>query len=131
MPDNLTIEQPASLRAGPDSRGHFGPFGGRYVAETLMPLILELETAYRAAQADPAFRAELEWLLKHYVGRPSPLYFAEKLTAKLVVDWLAPMARANRREFEALAALVARDCASRLNEGDEGARKADELPLSQ
>ncbi|WP_374386643.1 tryptophan synthase subunit beta [Sandaracinobacter sp.] len=83
MPDNLTIEQPASLRAGPDSRGHFGPFGGRYVAETLMPLILELETAYRAAQADPAFRAELEWLLKHYVGRPSPLYFAEKLTAKL------------------------------------------------
>ena len=83
MPDNLTIEQPASLRAGPDSRGHFGPFGGRYVAETLMPLILELETAYRAAQADPAFRAELDWLLKHYVGRPSPLYFAEKLTAKL------------------------------------------------
>jgi tryptophan synthase beta chain len=83
VPDNLTIEQPASLRAGPDSRGHFGPFGGRYVAETLMPLILELETAYRAAQADPAFRAELDWLLKHYVGRPSPLYFAEKLTAKL------------------------------------------------
>ena len=83
MPDNLTIEQPASLRAGPDSRGHFGPFGGRYVAETLMPLILELEKAYRAAQADPAFRAELDWLLKHYVGRPSPMYFAEKLTAKL------------------------------------------------
>ena len=83
MPDNLTIEQPASLRAGPDSRGHFGQFGGRYVAETLMPLILELEKAYRAAQADPAFRAELDWLLKHYVGRPSPMYFAEKLTAKL------------------------------------------------
>ena len=83
MPDNLTIEQPASLRAGPDSRGHFGQFGGRYVAETLMPLILELEKAYRAAQADPTFRAELDWLLKHYVGRPSPMYFAEKLTAKL------------------------------------------------
>jgi tryptophan synthase beta chain len=83
VPDNLTIEQPASLRAGPDSRGHFGQFGGRYVAETLMPLILELEKAYRAAQADPTFRAELDWLLKHYVGRPSPMYFAEKLTAKL------------------------------------------------
>jgi tryptophan synthase beta chain len=72
-----------SLRSGPDARGHFGAFGGRYVAETLMPLILELEQAYRAAQADPAFRAELDYLLKHYVGRPSPLYFAEKLTAKL------------------------------------------------
>jgi len=87
VPEQLTIERradwPASLRSGPDARGHFGPFGGRYVAETLMPLILELEAAYRAAQADPAFRAELDWLLKHYVGRPSPMYFAEKLSAHL------------------------------------------------
>ncbi len=72
-----------SLRSGPDARGHFGAFGGRYVAETLMPLILELEEAYRAARADPAFRAELDHLLTHYVGRPSPLYFAEALTAHL------------------------------------------------
>jgi tryptophan synthase beta chain len=71
------------LRSGPDARGHFGQFGGRYVAETLMPLILELETAYRTARADPAFRAELDWLLKHYVGRPSPMYFAEKLSTHL------------------------------------------------
>ncbi len=83
MPDTLSIDRPASLRAGPDANGHFGAFGGRYVAETLMPLILELEQAYRAAQADPAFRAELDWLLKHYVGRPSPMYFAEKLSAHL------------------------------------------------
>jgi len=74
---------PASLRAQPDARGHFGAFGGRYVAETLMPLLLELEAAYRAARSDPAFAAEFETLLTHYVGRPSPLYFAEKLTAKL------------------------------------------------
>ena len=72
-----------SLRAGPDANGHFGEFGGRYVAETLMPLILELEQAYTDAKADPAFHAELEDLLKHYVGRPSPLYFAERLTDEL------------------------------------------------
>lgn len=87
MPEQLTIDHradwPASLRSGPDARGHFGQFGGRYVAETLMPLILELEEAYRAAKADPAFRAELDWLLKHYVGRPSPMYFAEKLSSHL------------------------------------------------
>ena len=69
-----------TLRNQPDERGHFGQFGGRYVAETLMPLILELEKEYRAAKADPAFKAEFEGLLKHYVGRPSPLYFAERLT---------------------------------------------------
>jgi tryptophan synthase beta chain len=73
----------ASLRAGPDDRGHFGQFGGRYVAETLMPLILALEQAYNAAKADPGFHAEIDDLLKHYVGRPSPLYFAERLTAEL------------------------------------------------
>ena len=72
-----------SLRTGPDARGHFGAFGGRYVAETLMPLILELEAAYRAAQADPAFAAEFDHLLTHYVGRPSPLYFAARFTAAL------------------------------------------------
>jgi tryptophan synthase beta chain len=67
----------------PDARGHFGQFGGRYVAETLMPALLELEQAYRAAQADPAFQAELDYYLKDYVGRPSPLYFARRLTEHL------------------------------------------------
>ena len=75
--------RPNSYRAGPDEAGHFGIFGGRYVAETLMPLILEVERAYDAAKADPAFQAEYDDLLKHYVGRPSPLYYAERLTAAL------------------------------------------------
>jgi tryptophan synthase beta chain len=74
---------PNSLRAGPDARGRFGGFGGRYVAETLMPLILEVERAYDAARADPAFIAEWRRLLTHYVGRPSPLWFAERLTTAL------------------------------------------------
>ena len=69
-----------SLRTGPDERGFFGIFGGRYVAETLMPLILDLEKAYNEAKADPAFQAELDYLNKHYSGRPSPLYHAERLT---------------------------------------------------
>ena len=69
-----------SLRQAPDAQGHFGSFGGRYVAETLMPLILELEQCYKAAKADPAFQAELDYLNTHYVGRPSPLYFAERFT---------------------------------------------------
>ena len=78
----MTIHQPAtSFRAGPDANGHFGQFGGRYVAETLMPLILDLERVYEEAKADPAFHAEYEHLLAHYVGRPSPLYFAPRLTA--------------------------------------------------
>jgi tryptophan synthase beta chain len=72
-----------SLRSGPDDNGHFGQFGGRYVAETLMPLILDLDKHYRAAKADPAFAAEFDDLLEHYVGRPSPLYFAERLTEHL------------------------------------------------
>jgi tryptophan synthase beta chain len=72
-----------SLRSGPDGRGRFGEFGGRFVAETLMPLILELETAYEAAKADPSFQAEIDYYLKHYVGRPSPLWFAERLTREL------------------------------------------------
>jgi tryptophan synthase beta chain len=69
-----------TYRAGPDERGHFGIHGGRYVAETLMPLILDVEKAYRAAKADPAFGAEFAHWLKHYVGRPNPLYFARRLT---------------------------------------------------
>ncbi len=69
-----------SYRTGPDERGHFGIFGGRFVAETLMPLILDLEKHYDAAKRDPSFKAELDHLLTHYAGRPSPLYYAERLT---------------------------------------------------
>ena len=72
-----------SYRTGPDERGHFGIFGGRYVAETLMPLVLAVERAYNDAKADPAFHKELGYYLKNYVGRPSPLYFAERLTRHL------------------------------------------------
>ena len=64
----------------PDENGRFGNFGGRYVSETLMPPILELEAAYREAKADPRFLAELDDFFAHYVGRPSPLYYAERLT---------------------------------------------------
>jgi tryptophan synthase beta chain len=77
----MTVQQPNSFRTGPDEGGHFGQFGGRFVAETLMPLILELEQAYADAKADPAFKREMDGHLKNYVGRPSPLYFAERLTA--------------------------------------------------
>ena len=69
-----------SYRTGPDERGHFGIYGGRYVAETLMPLVLEVERAYANARADADFQRELDYYLAHYVGRPSPLYFAERLT---------------------------------------------------
>jgi tryptophan synthase beta chain len=79
----MTIRQPNSFRTGPDERGHFGIYGGRFVAETLMPLILELEKAYAAAKNDPAFHKEMTGYLKDYVGRPSPLYFAERLTDHL------------------------------------------------
>ncbi|MDE2560946.1 MAG: tryptophan synthase subunit beta [Sphingomonadales bacterium] len=79
----MTERTPNSFRTMPDDRGHFGQFGGRYVAETLMPLILDLEKEYRAAKADPAFQAEFDDLLEHYVGRPSPLYFAPRLTEEL------------------------------------------------
>jgi tryptophan synthase beta chain len=72
-----------SLRSGPDGRGRFGEFGGRFVAETLMPLILEVDAAYRAAKADASFQTELDRYLKDYVGRPSPLWFAERLTREL------------------------------------------------
>ncbi len=79
----MTVQTPNSFRNQPDERGHFGQFGGRYVAETLMPLILDLEQEYRKAKADPAFQAEFDDLLEHYVGRPSPLYFAPRLTEEL------------------------------------------------
>ncbi|MEG9861662.1 MAG: tryptophan synthase subunit beta [Parvularculales bacterium] len=72
-----------SLMAGPDDAGHFGPYGGRYVAETLMPLILAVEKAYEEARADKDFQNRLDDLLAHYAGRPSPLYFAERLTEHL------------------------------------------------
>ena len=74
------MASPNTYRSGPDERGLFGAFGGRFVAETLMPLILEVERAYDAARADPGFQAELAYYLEHYVGRPSPLFFAERLT---------------------------------------------------
>ena len=69
-----------TYRSGPDDTGHFGIFGGRYVAETLMPLILQVEKAYDAAKNDPKFWEEFHYQMKHYVGRPSPLYFAKRLT---------------------------------------------------
>jgi tryptophan synthase beta chain len=73
--------RPNDYAAYPDANGRFGDYGGRYVPETLMPLVHELDAAYREAKGDAAFRAELGGFLKHYVGRPSPLYFAERLTA--------------------------------------------------
>ncbi|MEP2828772.1 tryptophan synthase subunit beta [Parvibaculum sp.] len=72
-----------SLRSGPDERGRFGIFGGRFVAETLMPLVLDLDQAYTDAKADPAFQAEIDYMQRDYVGRESPLYFAERLTEHL------------------------------------------------
>jgi len=71
---------PNSWSQWPDANGRFGEFGGRYVPETLMPLVLELEQEYARAKADPKFQEEFDWLLEHYVGRPSPMYYAERLT---------------------------------------------------
>jgi len=79
----MTKPLPNSFRQGPDRSGRFGAFGGRFVAETLMPLILEVEKAYEAAKRDASFLAEWRRLLTHYVGRPSPLWYAERLTARL------------------------------------------------
>jgi tryptophan synthase beta chain len=79
----MTLQQPNSFRTGPDERGHFGLYGGRFVAETLMPLVLELEQAYAEAKNDPLFRKQMDGYLKDYVGRPSPLYFAERLSEHL------------------------------------------------
>ena len=77
------MTKPNTYQRGPDSDGHFGIYGGRYVAETLMPLILDVERAYDEARNDPAFRAELSSYLTSYVGRPTPLYLAERLTEQL------------------------------------------------
>ncbi len=77
------LARPNTLRSGPDARGKFGGFGGRFVAETLMPLILAVGDAYEAAKADPTFQPELDRYLKDYVGRPSPLWFAERLTERI------------------------------------------------
>ena len=76
----MTVTRPNDFSSQPDANGRFGEFGGRYVAETLMPPVLALEQAYADARADPAFQIELDGYLTHYVGRPSPLYFAERLT---------------------------------------------------
>src|ERR1700689_4411878 len=76
-------KRPNSYRSGPDEAGHFGIYGGRFVAETLMPLTLAVEDAYKKAKADPKFQQELDYYLEHYVGRPSPLYHAKRLTEKL------------------------------------------------
>jgi tryptophan synthase beta chain len=76
----MTVQQPNSFRIGPDERGHFGLYGGRFVAETLMPIVLHLERAYAEAKDDTAFRREMDGHLKDYVGRPTPLYFAERMT---------------------------------------------------
>ncbi len=77
-----TSALPNTFRSAPDDAGHFGQYGGRFVAETLMPLVLAVEEAYRKAKADPAFQSELDYYLKHYVGRPSPLWHAKRLTEK-------------------------------------------------
>jgi tryptophan synthase beta chain len=77
---NAILTLANTYRAGPDERGRFGNYGGRFVAETLMPLILDVERAYEAAKKDPSFAAELAYYLEHYAGRPSPLYLAERLT---------------------------------------------------
>ncbi len=74
------VTLPNTLRQGPDGHGRFGEYGGRFVAETLMPLVLELDAAYEATKKDPSFQKELDYYLKDYVGRPSPLWFAERLT---------------------------------------------------
>lgn len=67
----------------PDEQGHFGDFGGRYVAETLMPLILDVEKAYLNAKNDPAFQKQLDYYHRHFTGRPSPLYYAQRMTEAL------------------------------------------------
>ncbi len=77
------MESVNTYRAGPDEEGHFGMFGGRYVAETLMPIILDLEQAWKDAKNDPSFQAEIDHWAKHYIGRPSPLYYAERMTEHL------------------------------------------------
>lgn len=80
---NAKSIKPETYRSGPDESGHFGIFGGRFVAETLMPLVLAVEEAYAAARQDPGFQEDFDYYAKHYIGRPSPLYLAESLTREL------------------------------------------------
>ncbi|MDD3799515.1 MAG: tryptophan synthase subunit beta [Novosphingobium sp.] len=106
-----------SYRNQPDERGHFGAFGGRYVAETLMPLILDLEKHYRAAKADPAFQAQFDDLLEHYVGRPSPLYHAERLTEhfrKLAPEGKGPKLYFKREELNHTGAHKINNCIGQI-----------------
>jgi tryptophan synthase beta chain len=106
-----------SLRQQPDASGHFGAYGGRYVAETLMPLILDLEREYRAAQADPAFKAELDGLMTHYVGRPSALYYAERLTEALrasAPDGMGPKTYFKREELNHTGAHKINNCIGQI-----------------
>src|SRR5690606_20222652 len=77
------MHKPESYRSGPDESGHFGIFGGRFVAETLMPLILEVERAWDAARGDETFAREFDYYAEHYIGRPSPLYHARRLSEEL------------------------------------------------
>ena len=81
--DNTFEGETESYRSGPDETGHFGIYGGRFVAETLMPLILDVEKAYTRAKQDPDFQREFDYYAKHYIGRPSPLYFAKRLSEYL------------------------------------------------
>ena len=106
-----------SLRNLPDERGHFGAFGGRFVAETLMPLILDLEKEYRAAKADPAFKAQFDDLMTHYVGRPSPLYYAERLTdhfRALAPDGKGPKIYCKREELNHTGAHKINNCIGQI-----------------
>ncbi|WP_288487304.1 tryptophan synthase subunit beta [uncultured Novosphingobium sp.] len=115
----MTVHTPQanSFRNQPDDQGHFGRFGGRYVAETLMPLILDLEKEYRAAQADPAFQAEMDDLLKHFVGRPSPLYYAPRMTdhfRALAPDGKGPKIYFKREELNHTGAHKINNCVGQI-----------------
>jgi tryptophan synthase beta chain len=113
----MNAPAPNSLRNMPDERGHFGQFGGRYVAETLMPLILELEREYRRAKADPAFQAEFDDLLEHFVGRPSPLYFAPRMTEhfrKAAPEGMGPKIYFKREECNHTGAHKINNCVGQI-----------------
>ncbi len=106
-----------SLRNQPDENGHFGRFGGRYVSETLMPLILDLDREYRAAKADPAFAAEFDDLLEHFVGRPSPLYYAPRITEHFranAPDGMGPKIYFKREELNHTGAHKINNCIGQI-----------------
>lgn len=79
------MSEKIDFAAFPDARGHFGRYGGRFVSETLMAALEDLEAVYNRLKDDPQFRADFDYDMAHYVGRPSPLYFAERLTKRLAV----------------------------------------------